>query len=143
MGTKKFSKELHDKYDKIGKKTVIKWICENSEFTAIENPDRFGIDLIIYKGDKEYAYAEVEVRPAWEGMVFKYDDLNVPYRKVKYFSPKKKCLFFAINKNLTAMFFCSGKKVLESPSAILDNKYEKNEKFFKVKLSDLRYKELK
>jgi len=143
---KDFDQKLHDKYDGPGKEVVINWL-RTKGFEATENPNRYGIDIIIRKDGEVYGYGEVEVRPsAWVGKVFKFDDLNVPFRKYKKILPlvkaSKRSLFFSVNGDYTAMFYCSGKKAIGGNSFRQDTIHMKNEKFLKVKLNDVRYEEL-
>jgi len=138
MAFKKFDKKLHEEFDKQGKRVVKNFLVKLGEgYEVKENKDRYGVDLVIYKNGEKIAYAEVEVRASWSGPDFPYEDLNIPYRKKKLLINDKKTEFYSINKELTHMFRCTARTILESKVAIISNKYAKNEPFFKVKLEDL------
>ncbi len=83
MATKRFDKELHDTYDKFGRDVVKDYVSSFWGMEARDNPDRYGIDLHLYKDDLLIGYAEVEVRLSWKTVEFPYEDLNVPNRKKK------------------------------------------------------------
>jgi len=141
MATKRYDQKLHDKYDGPGREAVKKFLSKKG-IKAEDNEDKFGVDLILYKDGEKKGYAEVEVRPIWKGPNFPFSDLNVPCRKEKYLSNDKKTLFFSVNNEKTHLFWCDAEKVLESRRAIVDNKYVKNEEFYKVELKDLNYEEI-
>lgn len=142
MITKPFSKELHDKYDVFGRDIVKKFVSKYG-WVAKDHPDPLAVDLILYKDDKKIGYAEVEVRAAWKTIYFPFSDLNVPARKAKFFrSTDLPALYFAINLEGTALFYCNGKTILKKSSMELDNKFMQNEGFYKVDLGDLKYHEL-
>lgn len=143
MGYKKFSKKLHEKFDNAGKQAVKKFLTSLKKgYEVKENEDKYGVDLVVYKDGEKVAYAEVEVRPAWKGAKFPYEDLNIPFRKKKLLCNELKTMFFSINNELTHMLWCNAKTILKSKTAFVTNKYVKNEKFFKVDLKDLKYEKL-
>ena len=146
MRTKEFSKRLHDQYDKFGRDIVKKYFQETSGIVATDNPDIYGVDLILTSIGKRTGYAEVEVRNSWRGITFPYRDLNIPARKAKLLKRGPdglSVLFFSINREGSALFYCNGQKVLKNAPVKLDNKYVKGEHFYKVDLSDLIYRVLK
>jgi len=148
MKTKEFSKKLHDQYDKFGRDIVKKYFQDASVIVATDNPDPYGVDLILTlkTGGSRTGYAEVEVRNSWRGITFPYRDLNIPARKAKLLRrglDGLPVLFFSINREGTALFYCNGQKVLKNAPVKLDNKYVKGEHFYKVDLSDLIYRVLK
>lgn len=141
MGYKQFDKKLHAEFDSSGKNAVMKFLLSKG-YEAKENQNRYGVDLVIFKDGSKFAYAEVEVRPAWKGAKFPFEDLNIPYRKKKLFHNDLRTLFFSINNELTHMLWCDAKTILESKTAFVTNKYVRNEKFFKVDLKNLKYEKL-
>lgn len=140
MQRKRFDKELHDIYDKLGRDTVKSFVSSFWDMQAIDNPDRYGIDLHLYKEDVLIGYAEVEVRLAWKTIEFPYEDLNVPERKRKLLVQELPTTFFSINKDATALFHCDAAEVLASEVKECYNKYvAKGEHFFKVPLDKLTH----
>jgi len=69
MKYKAFEQNLHDQYDSEGKYTVIQFFKERN-IEARENPDKYGVDIILYRNDKIIGFAEVEVRLMWKGPKF-------------------------------------------------------------------------
>ena len=137
MAYKRFDQELHNKFDKSGRQ-VVKEFLSKQGIKAEDNEDKYGVDLVLYKNGEKQGYAEVEVRPAWKGAKFPYEDLNIPYRKKKLFSNDLKTVFFSINNEMTHLFWCDAETVLNAKVAVISNKYVKNEKFYKVQLEDLK-----
>lgn len=129
---KRFDKELYNTndpakllaieyFEKIGKKAVV-------------NPDKYGIDLII---DDEF-YCEVEVKHTWKGENFKFDTLQIPFRKSKFGKSDKRSMFMVINTDRTYAYLVEGKDVMESPLKEVPNKYMyKGEYFYQIPLNKL------
>lgn len=137
---KRFDKELHDTYDKLGRDTVKSFVSSFWSMQAVDNPNRYGVDLHLYNGDTLVGYAEVEVRLSWKTLEFPYEDLNVPERKRKLLEQELPTYFFSINKDATALFHCASDAVLSSKVEEVRNKYVfKGEHFFKVPLDKLNY----
>jgi hypothetical protein len=141
MATKRFDKELHDIYDKMGRDIVKDFVSLNWGMEARCNPKVRGIDLLLYTRDGVLAgYAEVEVRLSWKTLEFPYADLNVPERKRKLLNQDLPTFFFSINKDGTALFHCGSDVVLKSKVEEVRNKHVfRDEQFFKVPLDKLNY----
>jgi hypothetical protein len=141
MATKRFDKELHDIYDKMGRDIVKDFVSLNWGIEARCNPKVRGIDLLLYTREGALAgYAEVEVRLSWKTLEFPYADLNVPERKRKLLNQDLPTFFFSINKDGTALFHCGSDVVLKSKVEEVRNKHVfRDEQFFKVPLDKLNY----
>jgi hypothetical protein len=109
-------------FNKIGKPTVV-------------NPDKYGIDLIV---NNEF-FCEVEVKHSWKGVDFKYDTLQIPFRKSKFGeSTTLPTMFMVMNTNRTHAFLVEGKDVLASPIKEVPNKYMyKGEYFYQIPIDKL------
>ena len=142
MTTKKFSPSLHNKYDNFGREIVKKFVKDTWNLEAKDNPDQYGIDLVIYKGEKKVGYAEVEVRTNWKSLNFPFDELNVPSRKGKLFNNDLPSLFFSVNEPGTALMFCSDSIILSSRTENSPNKYLDNERFYKIPIKKMSYAKL-
>ena len=112
MKIKKFDQDLHDKYDPPARAAVAEWISMKWGFTALDNPDIYGTDLIIHKGDNPIGFAEVEVRQ-WNPYC-PFDTIHVPVRK-KHMLEVLKTLFFALNQNMTHAYWIKGSTALAFP----------------------------
>lgn len=129
MKYKKFDRNLHEQNDSIAKKKAIRYF-KRIGFNVIENPDPYGIDLI---SDK--FYVDVEVKYSWSGSHdnFKFDKLNIPYRKLKFTKLDMPSAFMVMNKQKTYAFVVSGSLLATCPKQVVSNKYEKEDEwFFKV-----------
>ena len=112
MKIKKFDQALHDKYDPPARAAVAEWISMKWGFTALDNPDIYGTDLIIHKGDNPIGFAEVEVRQ-WNPYC-PFDTIHVPVRK-KHMLEVPKTLFFALNQDMTHAYWIKGLTALAFP----------------------------
>jgi len=134
---KKFDYELFKQNDKLAR-DVGKAYWESKGRTVIDNPDRYGPDLLI---DGEY-YCEVEIKRAWKGKEFKYRTCQIPHRKAKYLDKDKydkPTHFFIINNEQEYAFYIKGEDVAASPVVEVPNKFvPKGEFFFQIPLSKLK-----
>ena len=129
-------------YDIFGRKVVKEYITKNTNLTVIDNPDIYGVDLLFYKKENLVAYGEVEVRSSWKSKKFPFQNLNVPFRKDKFFAFEIPTYFFSVNQNGTAMFICLGEVIKKCKIENSPNKYLKYESFFKVPLKYLQFIDL-
>ena len=139
MKTKKFDQSLYDQYDDAGRKIVKNYFLHKLNIIAKDNPDQYGVDLILYRHDKAIGYAEVEVRNNWKTDAFPYDTLNVPNRKKKLLTNDLPTFFFSINSIGTRMFCCKAEDILSCEIKENPNKYvQSNEYFYKVPVNTLK-----
>jgi len=108
MQIKKFDQELHDKYDPPARAAVAAWMNMKWGVEAKDNPDKYGIDLIVYKNGKQVGFAEVEVRQ-WNPCPF--PTIHVPVRK-KHMIEVPKTLFFALTQDMRHAYWIMGHKAL-------------------------------
>jgi hypothetical protein len=141
MIKKPFSKELYEQNDEIGIQIVIHFLKKKG-IRAIKNPNKYAVDLIIYK-EQKIGYGEVEVRHSWDSEKFKYNTLNIPLRKKKLLENDLTTYLFAINKNKTKMYVIKDDAILASPIEENKNKYIKEkEYFYKVDLVNCKLYDL-
>jgi hypothetical protein len=134
MISKPFEQSLHDQHDSDGKRIVIDFF-KNRNIEARENPDKYGVDIILYRNEKPIGYAEVEVRLMWHGAKFPYSIVNVPFRKKKLLDNELPTYFFAVNKDLTHVLCCDSEVILNSPVEENPNRFVKrHEYFYKIPL---------
>lgn len=139
MKTKQFDQILHNQYDNAGREVVKSYFSSKLKITAKDNPNLYGVDLILYKDNKMVGYAEVEVRNNWKTDAFPYDTLNVPYRKKKLLENDLPTFFFSVNHIKTRMFCCKAEDILECEIKENPNKYVKSDEYFyKVPVSRLK-----
>lgn len=123
---KKFDKSLYEENDKIGKTKVLNYL-RNLGIEAIENPNKYGIDIMI-------ASIEIERRPIWKGSKFPFDTINIPIRKEKFF--KNNIKYFVLNNDCSYALICDSEKIVECSKIENSNKFVKNnELFYSVPIS--------
>ena len=130
MKNKRFDQSLHDQYDNPGREVVKFYFSSKLNITAKDNPNVYGVDLLLYKNESLVGYAEVEVRNNWKTDAFPYDTLNVPYRKKKLLENELPTFFFSINHIKTRMFCCKAEDVLKCELKENPNKYVKSDEYF-------------
>ena len=127
MEHKRFDKTLYNANDD-AKYLAIEWFKNNGK-TAVVNPKKYGIDLIV---DDNF-YCEVEVKHSWKGENFKFETLQIPARKQKFAELDKQAIFMVMNSERTYAFLVEDKDVLNSPLVEVPNKYKfKGEYFFQI-----------
>lgn len=141
MITKRFDPVLHAKTDKKAKNKVAE-LLKDTDYTVVENPNKHGVDLLVYdKKGNHILYIEAEIKNVWKRKEkFKWPDINFLKRKEKYCKLDKKTLFILFNEDLTDYFTVEDEVVLDSPEAVVHNKYVAyNEVFKKIPLKKANF----
>ena len=142
MVLKQFDQSLHDQYDEPAKDFVKKYYHE-LDIQAVDNPDRFGVDLILYKDTIKIGYAEVEVCAGWTGAIYPFKTYHVPIRKSRFFNLDLPTYFFSISNTFLQALYINGDEILSSPIIEVANKYvPKLEQFFDIELSKMTHNKL-
>ena len=92
---KKFNKESHAVNDKPAKDLVINFL-KSKGLDAIENPDKYGIDIVVPR-------YEVERREIWIDQ-FPFKTVHIPARKEKFL--KHSIIYVVVNKDFNKLMFC-------------------------------------
>lgn len=138
--TKKFNQQLHDKYDPPARKAVTDWVKMKWGLECRENPNVFGVDLIVLREGKRVGYIEVEVRN-WA--YCHYPTIHVAHRKEKLFQQDLPTLFFALTQDLTHAYWCLAKVAKDYPLIEVKNfEVPNGELFFDIPVSQFRYVDL-
>ena len=104
-------------------------------YECIENPDDYGIDLLVKGKGKEFG-CEVEVKLGWHGPTFNFSTLHICTRKKKFMSPPS--MFMVMNNSLTHRAVVSSKLILQSPIIEVKNMtVPTGERFFDVPVDDI------
>ena len=83
---KQFEQEQWELFDAPAKEIATKfWIQLGYE--CIENPDDYGIDLLVKGKGKEFG-CEVEVKLGWHGPIFTFPTLHICVRKKKFMNSR-------------------------------------------------------
>ena len=93
---KSFNKESHAANDKPAKDLVIKFL-KSKGLDAIENPDKYGIDIIVPR-------YEVERREIWIDD-FPFATVHIPARKEKFL--KYNIIYAIVNKDFNKIMLCT------------------------------------
>ena len=92
---KEFNKESHAANDKPAKDLVIDFL-KSKGLDAMENPDKYGIDIVVPR-------YEVERREIWIDE-FPFKTVHIPARKEKFL--KHSIVYVVVNKDFNKMMFC-------------------------------------
>ncbi len=97
-------------FDKRAKDTVIA-ILNKGSFHAIENPNKYGIDILLFNNDVFVQSIEVEVKRSFTTWETLYPKVHIPERKRKFFIDD--CSFFLLlNLYLDKFILIKGSEVL-------------------------------
>jgi hypothetical protein len=129
---KKFDPKLHEQADEPAK-TVTKFYVGRFGYDAEDNPNIYGVDLIV----PDVCYIEVERRFMWkEGDKFPFWNLHIPHRKRKFFNLDMPTLVFTWNYALTHFIRLHEDVIKNSP--VIEKATEampEGEHFYEVNLS--------
>lgn len=130
---KPFEQELHDQFDAPAKKAIVDYMQKRcNHVQVLPNPDKYGIDLLVYRDEKFIGGVEVEVRQ-WNPCP--YDTIHIPHRKNKYFI--KNTLFFALTKDMKNAYWIEGHKIKDCPVKEVSNyKIPQGEMFYDVPIEN-------
>jgi len=142
MFIKQFDKSLHDRYDEPAKDFVKNYYNEQG-IKAVDNPNKYDVDLILYKDTIKIGYAEVEVCAGWTGAIYPFKTYHIPIRKSRFFNLDLPTYFFSISNTFLQALYINGDEILSSPIIEVPNKYvPKLELFFDIDLSKMTHNKL-
>tara|TARA_R110002126_G_scaffold127676_1_gene270025 strand:- start:560 stop:1051 length:492 start_codon:yes stop_codon:yes gene_type:complete len=132
---KPFCQKLCDKYDEPARNFVKKFYNDLG-IKAIDNHDKYGVDLILLRDNIKVGYAEVEVCVGWNSPMYPFKTYHVPLRKGKFFNLDMPTEFWAVSNTFSRALHIDGNVILESPQVIVPNKYVlSNERFYEIELN--------
>ena len=135
---KPFEQDLHDKFDAPAKEAVARFMKEQHDIDVVPNPDKYGVDLLVMRGDKRIGQIEVEVRQ-WNPCP--YPTIHVPQRKTKFFNGTT--LFFALTKDMKHAYWIETTEIDKYPLREISNyKVQSGELFFDVPTTEFVYVDL-
>jgi hypothetical protein len=138
---KKFSQELYNEHNDRAINAVIREFEEAGLF-ATRNDDRYGPDVVVYKGFQPTYYVEVEVKLAWKpDTVFPFDTIHLPERKAKFLNLGLPIEFWILRSDLKESLVLPEHIIHSSNLTIVPNRYiEAGEQFFNVPVSECIHK---
>ena len=132
---KPFCQKLCNQYDEPAR-NFVKNFYNDLGIKAIDNHDKYGVDLILLRDNIKVGYAEVEVCVAWNAPMYPFKTYHVPVRKAKFFNLDMPTEFWAVSNTLSRALHIDGNVILESPQVIVPNKYVlSNERFYEIELN--------
>jgi len=133
MKSKPFEQSLHDENDLPAREVVKKFYADTFGAVLLDNPDRYGVDLVT----TDYKLSvEVERRPVWESGEFPFDKVNFLQRKVKFFvnSPYVLADYAIVSKDLKRVGIINQLDILDivltSKATEKPNRYVNDSEFF-------------
>jgi hypothetical protein len=137
---KRFDKELFNLYDRKARNIAKRYFAKQG-IEAKDNPDKYGVDLLIYKEQQLIGYCECEVKAVWKEDQFPYGSVQIPERKAAYvYKNKLPVMFLMVNAKANRFLTVDGKDILTSPLREVSNIYlRKEELFFQVPLAKVSF----
>ena len=123
---KQFNKESHAVNDKPAKDLVISFL-KSKGVDAVENPDKYGIDIIVPR-------YEVERREIWVNY-FPFKTVHIPARKEKFL--KYSIVYAVVNKDFNKIMFCKSEVIKQYNLIEVPNKsVPEGEYFYDVPIEE-------
>ena len=125
---KEFNKESHAANDKPAKDLVINFL-KSKGLDAMENPDKYGIDIVVPR-------YEVERREIWIDE-FPFKTVHIPARKEKFL--KHSIVYAVVNKDFDKIMFCRSEVIRQYNLIEVPNKsVPEGEYFYDVPIEKWR-----
>lgn len=133
---KKFDSRLYEENNWGALDTVLRVLAEDDLFACL-NEDKYGPDIVVFRGFKPVRYVEVEVKRVWKGDQFPWDTIQLPERKGKFLELGKPIEFWILNEGMDHAVIIPESAVQNSPLEEVSNKYiEDGELFYKIAIDD-------
>ena len=137
---KPFSQYLHDKYDAPARKAVSEWVQMKWNVECKDNPNKYGVDLIVCRLGVPVGALEVEVRQ--EGFD-QFGSIHKAQRKDKLTLGNLPVLFFALTHDLHRAYWAKVSSLENCPLIEVPNKYvAKGELFYDCPIKLFKIAEL-
>jgi len=125
-------------FDKRAKDTIIELLSEHP-YRAMENPNRYGIDILLYFDEIFVKSIEVETKRSfttWESL---YPKVHIPERKRKFFNDSRS-YFLLLNLDFDKFLFIKGSDILkcEVTDKLTSRSSVVMDKFFEVPLEKFK-----
>lgn len=128
---KQFSQALHNETDLISRK-ALKKLLEDSMYTIVDNPDKYGVDMFLFHKGIHSCNIEVEIKTNWHPKrSFEFDTVNFLRRKEKYCQLPQPTLFIIFNRDLSKYLTINSSVVMSCPLEEVSNKFNKSGEFFR------------
>jgi hypothetical protein len=138
---KQFSQAQFDRHDAAAVNAVLRHLeaSEGPEWGK-PNDDRFGPDIVVWRGFRPVRYIEVEQRSAWHGGDFPvgWTPVNIPERKLHLFKLGLSCEIWIISMDLKSALIIPDIVIGEfgKLEEFSNSQIQSGEKFMRVPLSE-------
>lgn len=126
---KRFDPQLYAEND-AKSKDFVRDLLKGTEFQAVENPKKRGVDLLIFKDSQHICNVECEIKLVWKDKDFPYENVQIPVRKEKYAILDKPTIFLMLNNDQTQYLCFTDKQMLASPKKEVPNRYVYSGEYF-------------
>ena len=141
MEYKKFNQKLHDLCDPPAREAVTEWVEMKWGLQCQPNPDKYGVDLIVYRRGQVCGFIEVETR-GWGTLHCPYYTIHIAQRKEKLFQ-NPGTLIFVTTRDFENAYWCKADDVKNSPLIEVPNRaVKRNEYFYDVPIELFQYVDL-
>lgn len=140
---KQFDPALFESNDARARAAVLGYI-QSLGLHCVENPDKYGPDLVLYSGFRKGSYIEVECKLVWRaGTEFQWDTLQIPERKGKFMRLGLPIEFWILREDLLAALVIPEESLSKAPLVEVANKLVPlGEKFYRVPVIECEWKDL-
>ena len=136
---KKFDKKLYRENDRIARILSKEFLRFKFDVEAVDNPDKYGPDLLVLENSDLQHYVECEVKHSWDSEDFPFDSVQFPERKSKFIYLTKPTLFLMYNSDKTQVIMTSSLEMRRSPLIEVSNKFvNKGEYFYQIPLKSVK-----
>lgn len=143
-GRKQFDPELFAENDMRARAAVLGYL-HSEGIHAIENPDLYGPDLIIYSGYRPISYSEVEIKRVWrqEDGTFPWPTIQLPERKAKFLRKRLPVEFWILNSTCTYAVVIPETELSSSIlKEVPNSQVAEGERFFQIPIENCIIKSL-
>ncbi len=149
---KKFSQKLFDQNDALARQAITTWL-EGRGLSIIPNPNKFGVDLYVYrsvdfatqKKPEPFYAVECEIKRVWHGPTLPWGTVQLPWRKKKYSDDEAVPVeYWILNNELTHAIVIYEAELTDKRLTEVRNKYvDRGEYFYQIPLDVCSIVELK
>jgi hypothetical protein len=108
---KKFNKKLYEKYD-IPARNIMK---DKLKDLIEDNPDIYGVDMILKIPDCKYKYLELQVCTNWINDKYPYQNPFIYARKYNF---DEKTLYLILDRHMTQGLLFNKKSIIDKPKRL-------------------------
>lgn len=128
---KPFNQALHDECDPVARQLVCKWLKTVHHLDAIPNPNKYGVDLVVFDNFVPTKYVEVEMRLWKEDMHYcPYPTIHVPLRKKKLFNNDLPTFMCVVNHYQKYAYWIDSERIKRSEVIEVKNRAVSKDEFF-------------